>query len=503
MTVATRETAAAPASGQGARPHRRRGGVWFAATSLLLAGLSPLLLMSQTPLSAGSSSAWVWAAVLTVGAGLRYAWLVEQGGRRLFEQVVWLFVYVFLGLAPLAQMRSGDYPGTTPDLDTALNSAAMLVVAVGTGAFALGVALGGGGGSTRPPHPVRVDPYRVVVLSAVALAIASYYAARLGIDTLLATRSERNAAEAALWANDTARAVIEAAATFPLLVAFAALCRLRQQRRTAGQRGSGLLAGFVLVVLAVVVNPVSTPRYVAGTAGLAVLVALGAAGPRWARTFAVALAAGLVLVFPYADLARNSASQSQLRTGPAQALSSGDFDAVDQINNTVAYVREEGHTFGRQLSGAALFWVPRAVWPSKPVDTGILLADFREYSFSNLSAPLWAELFIDGGWPLLAVGMAAVGVAVRRLDQRSARAGPAVGASVLAGIVPFYLVLVLRGSLLQSMAGLTVLVLSGVFVTRRAARGPRTDRGAQVVPASESTQVTAVPNKGGRPRERW
>ncbi|MDQ3485653.1 MAG: hypothetical protein M3445_09650, partial [Actinomycetota bacterium] len=132
---------------------------------------------------------------------------------------------------------------------------------------------------------------------------------------------------------------------------------------------------------------------------------------------------------------------------------------------------------GGQALGAALFWVPRSVWSDKPQDTGILLADFREYRFSNLSAPLWAELFINGGWLVLIAGMVALGLLVRRLDGHAEQSRHSQQQrDVLADILPFYFIIMLRGSLLQSMAGFAVLAASALFVTERRIRSSgRTD----------------------------
>jgi hypothetical protein len=444
---------------------------WFSVSATMLVPLAPLLVIAATPLSDASSPAWVWAWLLTMVVGLRYAWLVAAAPQRLFELVVWLFTYVFLGLAPLAQMRSGTYPGTTPDLDTSLNGVAMGVVWAGAAAFALGLAL-------RPPGPHRprtpaaeMSNHRLLAFTALAVLFSAYYASRIGVGTLFSTRAERVAVENLVWSNSTVLAVVKAAATLPLIVAFSALVRLRRQRRAAGRRGPLLLLVLVLVTMSVAVSPVSSPRYLFGTAALAVVVALGAAAtPRRARWFALLLAAGLVLVFPYADATRRP-GPAEVKLGPAQSLSSSDFDAFDMVNNSIAYVRSEGITGGRQAVGAALFWVPRTVWENKPRDTGILLADFRDYAVSNLSSPLWAELFIDGGWALVIVGMTGLGLLVRRLDRDADASGdsPSQG-GVLADILPFYFIIMLRGSLLQSMAGFTVLALSGLFVTARRRR---------------------------------
>lgn len=450
---------------------RGSAAAWFAVSATVLVGLAPTLVIGSTPLSESSSDAWPWAWLVTLLVGLRYAWVVAVAPSRLYELIVWLFTYVFLGLAALAQMRSGSYPGTTPDLDTSLNATTMAVVGVGAAAFGLGLSLGPGQ-RVRSPRPApRMSNHRLLAFTALVLLFSAWYASRVGIGTLFATRAERTDVETITFGDPTARAVIKAAATLPLVVAFSGLVRLRRQRAQQGRGGPVLLPGLVLLVMVVVISPVSSPRYLFGTAALAVLVALGGtattARTRW---FALLLAAGLVLVFPYADATRRPGPGAEL-SGPAQALSSSDFDAFDQVNNAVAYVQAEGTTMGGQALGAALFWVPRSIWTSKPQDTGVLLADFRDYTFSNLSAPLWAELFINGGWPVLVLGMAALGVLVRWLDGGPVSEGRGRhGRGVLADILPFYFIIMLRGSLLQSMAGFAVLAASGVFVSERRRR---------------------------------
>jgi hypothetical protein len=455
-------------------PLRRDGtATWFAFTGTLLGGAAPLLLMSSTPLSPASSPAWVGAWLLSIAVGLRYAWLVARGERRLFEISFWLFTYVFLGLAPLVQMRSGSYPGTTPNTDLARNGTVVVLIAVGVVAFVVGNALAG-----RSPAPTRgqprVDPPHVLVLVRCALLFSAYYLVSVGLSTVLSSRSARSVAAGAAWPSPPVTAVVSALATLPLVVAFAALCLYRRQRREHGLTGPAVLPVVLLLAVVVLLNPLSSPRYVAGTAGLSVLVALGAvATRRRTRVFGVAVAVGLVLVFPYADVARYAGQTGSGKTGgPAKVLASPDFDAFDQINNALVYVERVRPAPGRQFLGALLFFVPRNAWPSKPEDTGIVLAEFRNYKVTNLSAPLWAEAYVNGGWLVLVAVMLALGAGVRRWDMRMSLVRPLpVAPGVLETTLPFYAIIMLRGSLLQSMAGLTVLLVCGRYVSARRTGG--------------------------------
>lgn len=60
-------------------------------------------------------------------------------------------------------------------------------------------------------------------------------------------------------------------------------------------------------------------------------------------------------------------------------LSTKDYDQTTMAANGVTYADQNGHTYGYQMLGAATFWVPRSIWPSKPIDTGASSVEpFRE-----------------------------------------------------------------------------------------------------------------------------
>ncbi len=180
------------------------------------------------------------------------------------------------------------------------------------------------------------------------------------------------------------------------------------------------------------------------------------------RFFVTGLLAGIVVVFPYIDIARYDRQDlAPSKGGPLQALTSGDFDAFAQTANTWAYLQELGPTWGRQALGVVLFWVPRTLWPDKPEDTGILIAHFRQYSFTNLSAPLPAELIINFSWVGLVVICFLIGRALLRIDllvDRRLRLGST--GPTLSYVLPFYMIILLRGSLLQAMAFLVTILAS-------------------------------------------
>ena len=471
MTVGTQ---VAPPAEQESREHVPLGpSIWFAIVAVGMAGVVPAVVMAMTPLTGDESAAWIWAVPVVLLSGLRFAWLVAKGQLRLFEIVFWLFTYVFIGLAPLAQMRANSYPGTTPDIDTTLNGRAMGVVWVGLAAFLVGLAIA----SVRRQKPDEqrtvslVAQHRLTIFCVVVLLGCLAYLARIGPASLFLSRAARGDIEAIVFSNSTVGAIVSAFTAFAPVIAFAALMRLRRQRKARGEVAPVFWAWAMLALIVLIDNPVSTPRFVTGTAALGVVVALGGASrPRRLRILAVSLLVGMVLVFPLLDLFRyttTTAGDSGAKS-LSETLMTPDFDAIDQINNAVWYVDVNGTRGGQQNISSVLFFVPRATWPTKAEDTGVLLADFRGYKVTNLSAPVSTELYIDGAWFLLVVGMGLLGFVLRRTDDAavaSFRTFPAPG--VLAGTLPFYLIIMLRGSLLQSMAGFTTLVVCAAVVGRR------------------------------------
>ena len=491
-----------------AAPHPARGTVGapesfsvpiFAVCAALLSAVAPLYLIEATP--DPRVEAWTGAWVLASAIGLRYAWLLAEGRPRLVEMTVWLFSYVFFGLAPLAQLRQGISPETTPRTVASADLEPIVIVALGSAAVLVASLLRARWSATHRAPPPRAKPtarfddeesgdpttalrpVAVRLLTAASLVCTGYYLVSVGpalfTDQLTVARQA-----AALWPNPATLGVVSALATMPLLVSFVSLTALRRQRPETRTGVQGLLYALVALVLVVHANPVNSPRYIVGTVWLAVAASLGLfATRRRFRVVALSAVAGLVLVFPLADAFRGDAEPVRA-AGPEQSLLSGDYDAFAQIQNTVLYVERRGFSEGEQALGVALFWVPRQVWPDKPRDTGIVLAEFRGYGFTNLSAPLWAELYINAGWAAVLAGGAALGWWARGRDERTVAALRRSRApDILGCILPFYLIFLLRGSLLQAMANVLVLGAACWWVTHGpggpAVSAPSSERGTE------------------------
>ncbi len=131
------------------------------------------------------------------------------------------------------------------------------------------------------------------------------------------------------------------------------------------------------------------------------------------------------------------------------------YDAWANIYSSLEMVQRNGMSGGKQLAGALLFYVPSNWWPGKPLATGIEIGNFlmTYYTmwFTNLSAPLVAEGFLDFGW-LGVVGYAAGLAALVKGIESWAAPGRPVLVQAVAVYLSFFLVFLLRGSLMIAVA---------------------------------------------------
>ena len=220
-------------------------------------------------------------------------------------------------------------------------------------------------------------------------------------------------------------------------------------------------------------NPISQPRFWAGTVLLALVFSASALrGPRAFRIGAAAVTAVVLVVFPYSDYFRYDKREPVHVVSLAeQFTSNGDYDAFQQIETGMDYVRTHGFTPTSAL-GPPLFFVPRAAWPDKPADAGIQLARHAGYTFENLSAPLWIETYMWAGFPSVVGVFALIGAVGRRIDDIRHRLRRHRGtlAALLVPAFGFYQLVLLRGSLMAIVGPLALLLFIPLLITRKQGR---------------------------------
>lgn len=463
----------------------------FLWTFAVLSAFGPIAVIEWT---GPPDEKWTWLgplAITTIVAA-RLAWLMAAGERRLFEVVFWIYTYTFMGLAPLAQLRENVWPNIVPRIDPAQTWAALLLVLAGIFAFLVGLRLSKSGDHDAVRGTTDVERFsvrysRILLLTCFAVSLNLYYLYNAGFLQFLYSREQIVSRIQAAWPTPPTAILIRAATEMSLLVVWIALVRYRREAKALHGAGitvsaTSLRTNLVLIVVtgvlaANVLNPISNARYYFGTAILAVIAAVGGyATERRFRVSTVLLIGSLLVVFPVAS-SEAFRGKGQLDFSSFSAIDSflsPDYDSFAQIANGHLIATREGIHVGQQLLGVLTFFVPRAWWPGKPVDTGTYIAEARGYPVTNLSAPFWIELFLNGGLCVLIVGMFLLGYLVHRWDTRIAAQLQRFGMpGILGCILPFYAFILLRGSWLQAMPYLIAVLGCAYFVRAGPVKGER------------------------------
>nr|WP_244318744.1 hypothetical protein [Streptomyces brevispora] len=443
----------------------------------------PALIAAQAGTGVRDTAYWL-QLVLTCYSGARLATMILSTRRRLLQGVFWMFVYIAMGVAPFAQAVIGQTPtpmvGPRSDLVTAV-----ALVLVGCAAFDLGALLASrrplrgrtaarGGGAPATAHPVRL---RLLVL--LAFAASGYYVLKLGGPAVFfSSRQEISAsvADSGVMSGESnvGSAFLKGFGTVPALLALLFYTRRLVTSRRARRSPSTVLVWFALLIVNLVVNnPVSNARYWFLTVLVSLLFTAFPAGAAMYRSVLAMGVIGALVLFPYADRFRydDSGYRPVQSSSVFEPLATKDYDQTVMFANTISWVGTRGHTYGRQLAGSAFFFVPRSAWSGKPQDTGVRVGQWMGMNMTNLSAPLWTELWVDFGAPGMIGGFAVIGYAAARTDRRHARAvsrdGPGSGSilAIAAPLIAGYTFILLRGPLLQAAGKLAIAALCLLLVT--------------------------------------
>lgn len=212
-----------------------------------------------------------------------------------------------------------------------------------------------------------------------------------------------------------------------------------------------LIILFVLVMM--VNNPISTARFWVGTIFFSLLLLYIVHFTKRKAFFWFSLNfVILVAIFPVMDLFRKSLDvdvvQAFIEVDPAKELrESPDFDAFQQQTSATLLTDSQGFSYGMQTLSSVFFFVPRSIWSEKLQPSGVNIAEFMNYSFVNLSAPLSVEFYLDGWYFGVFAGMLFLGFVYREIYLQFL-SGKNVFVSVFYSVFCAYQIYFLRGSLM-------------------------------------------------------
>lgn len=445
----------------------------------LVLALLPVVLWISVPLSGASGETPAWLNVpdpvvfsldpiflvsLGVIGLLSIVMLVVEASLAPFSLhlVHWIFVYIFFFASPIVQYKIGVFPWkalTSFETSTLLlaNVAILLwcIVWISMRIVQLRVLA-----RWVVPSGPRISGLGVWVCFGLASLAAAYLVLTLGPVALL-TRAGYAEALGDAFAVSSSRAILDKLLRgLPVAAVAGSLWYLR-----SGQASPLLRQGLVaasLGLLLVADFPLGSARYWVGAIYIGLLLTVGGRYLRSGWPLVLFLVGGLLVLFPLLGTLRTSTNLREAATflsgfnflGPS--LATGDFDAYSMVAYTASYVEDgPGTTYGQQLLGVFLFFVPRSLWPAKPIGSGATVAGEENLIFNNVSSSPIAEGLINFGWVGVVLFAVFLCWSFGLLDAAFWGSGSEGEGTLLRVIYPFYVGFVfflMRGDLLSATA---------------------------------------------------
>jgi hypothetical protein len=109
--------------------------------------------------------------------------------------------------------------------------------------------------------------------------------------------------------------------------------------------------------------------------------------------FSLFLIFAVIIIFPFFNQFRQW-NDTIAFNFDSKVFATGHFDSFQMF---MRVIKENIITYGRQLIGVLLFFVPRSIWIDKPAGSGYFVADTSGLSFDNISMNFFGEGYLNFG----------------------------------------------------------------------------------------------------------
>ncbi len=405
---------------------------------------------------------------------------------RFASVIFYVFVYVFGGMASLAQLVTDDYPLDNRHYTPEQISFELLGIACGVIAFEIGVvlrrALRQSGAPRSQVWLVTFSPPRTVAIGCVGLLSVAVQVAKHGLTDFFVSREMTTALLAGqdpssgafyMSADKTAGLLSTFLAQYFVFIALYLVLYSRRRglwpaSTLYGDLGWRFFTALLVAANVVMNNPIGNGRWWF----CLVFVTLASAylpvnRRRNVVLYTVGALVVLLFAFTFLDAFRIT-DRAGVSPNESSGLSNDSYPVLQMGLNGDEYVESHGHTKGRQLTGSVLGFIPRALWPNKPTATGQVIDP--QYA---RSASAWTELYVDFGLPGIIGFFALYGLLIRSVDDASHRLAPGV-VQALFPLVATYQLFFLRGSFLPAVGVLyqILFLFAAATLVRRAGGSP-------------------------------
>lgn len=389
------------------------------------------------------------------------------------ELVYWIFMFFFMYFAPSVQYLTSAYPwrGSLTDSDVV---AANLLILLFNVSFMFGEYAARRFKIKGVSAPDITDflcgsfefsKRTKIIMTSIVCLLAVYSFSRTGLMEIVVSRVQATQVFYS-GGNSAIEMIVES-----VVPAFMAYVVTEAAQSMIAKKENGLRFFVLLVALLICFFPTSLPRYktitIYGTIFLVLFPKL-----RKGSKFFLVFVAALFFAFPMMNSFRHILSMesfaSVFEDGFLSVYIEADYDAYRMLSSAIKYTGNNGIRWGYQLLGVFLFFVPSAIWGSKPGGSGAMLirAEFGKNTVSNVSCPFIAEGYLNFGFVGVIVFALFLGITVRKMDMgywRINKDKDYVAFSPYLFMV-FMVFFMLRGDLLSSFAYICGFVITGYLI---------------------------------------
>ena len=178
--------------------------------------------------------------------------------------------------------------------------------------------------------------------------------------------------------------------------------------------------------------------------------------------FVLSLFVGLLVLFPFLDNFRYFSGEISFSSVNLNYLNTMNFDASQEF---MSVLKLNIITWGNQILGPLFFFIPRSVWPSKPIGSGALLGN-TQYVFNNISMPFFAEGYINFGFWGILLFVVITALLCARLDKWYWDVEKSNSKNVFYLVFLGAIIFIMRGDLISAYA-YTIGVLFSCYFTKK------------------------------------
>lgn len=371
------------------------------------------------------------------------------------NQMVWIFTLFFFSIIPSVQFRLNAYPWDW-HISEHFHLTAQTLILITTAVYYIVYKI-------KPKqsfipsqsNDFTLPSYAIYVFYLAVLILVSY----IGIENLWI----RKDLDAVLASKNHTEALIVVGVCRALILVYTIYTVQKGIKQKINRNRL-----FVILVLFFICNfPLALNRIYTALCYGSLLLSINSIWIKRKFLFRIFILVSLIIIYPLGLLLRFDSSLRERYAGDLNKYLStvfigGDFDAYSNLTHTLKYIEQFGITSGRQLISAVLFFIPRSIWNSKSIGSGMYVSDKLYQYPRNISSPLIAEGLINFNYLGALIFMIILGIIAKGLDKfhQVNRDHSTTLMSIFYPITIFITFYFLRGDLMSSIAlGSTFLIV--------------------------------------------